>query len=504
MLEVAPTNAAIGPTPVPVPDRRRAAHRRCPRAAPGLLRPHRPRGAASSSTGAPWRSVSAGLIVQMFLLESLGWIIATTVLFMAATLAFGSRRLLIDASRSGRADRPRLRGVQLWSRPDPADRHRRSSSCCPITTTKKPSQEAADHGNARLARPRLRRGTHPLQPALVGARRDHRHRHRRAAGHRPGADRGAAAAGHLQPRADLGLHHVRRHLLRRHVRRLDHLDPAQHAGRVGLDRDRDRRPRDGAQGPRRPGAGDGRHRLLRRRHDRHHGADLRRPADGQDGAAVRPGRVFRAHGAGPDHGHGRARRQPVARPVQPVHRPGAGPGRHRPADRPGALHASASRSCWTASTRWWSRSACSRSARPSTSPSRYSFETEEIYALKGSMWMSKEDWRRSWKPWLRGTLPGLPDRRAAGGRQRDPDLPLLPDREAPVQASARSSATAPSRPSPVRKPPTMPPRPVRWRRCCRSACRPRPRPRSCWPRSSNTACSPARCCSTATRSWSGA
>ena len=27
------------------------------------------------------------------------------------------------------------------------------------------------------------------------------------------------------------LHHVRRHLLRRHVRRLDHLDPAEHAGR---------------------------------------------------------------------------------------------------------------------------------------------------------------------------------------------------------------------------------------------------------------------------------
>ena len=30
------------------------------------------------------------------------------------------------------------------------------------------------------------------------------------------------------PRADPGLHHVRRHLLRRHVRRLDHLDPAEH------------------------------------------------------------------------------------------------------------------------------------------------------------------------------------------------------------------------------------------------------------------------------------
>ena len=27
-----------------------------------------------------------------------------------------------------------------------------------------------------------------------------------------------------------GVHHVRRHLLRRHVRRVDHLDPAQHPG----------------------------------------------------------------------------------------------------------------------------------------------------------------------------------------------------------------------------------------------------------------------------------
>ena len=40
-----------------------------------------------------WRAValvSAGLIVQMLLLESLGWIIATTLLFVATTLAFGS------------------------------------------------------------------------------------------------------------------------------------------------------------------------------------------------------------------------------------------------------------------------------------------------------------------------------------------------------------------------------------------------------------------------------
>ena len=46
-----------------------------------------------------WRAfalVSAGLILQMLLLESLGWIIATTLLFVAATLAFRERRILIS------------------------------------------------------------------------------------------------------------------------------------------------------------------------------------------------------------------------------------------------------------------------------------------------------------------------------------------------------------------------------------------------------------------------
>ena len=40
--------------------------------------------------------------------------------------------------------------------------------------------------------------------------------------------------------------------------------------------------------------------------------------------------------------------------------------------------------------------------------SRHRFETEEVYALKGSKWMSREDWARSWKPWLRGTFLGFP------------------------------------------------------------------------------------------------
>lgn len=33
---------------------------------------------------------------------------------------------------------------------------------------------------------------------------------------------------------------------------------------------------------------------------------------------------------------------------------------------------------------------------------------EKVEAVKGSAWMSREDWRRSWLPWLRGTAIGFP------------------------------------------------------------------------------------------------
>jgi hypothetical protein len=48
-------------------------------------------------------------------------------------------------------------------------------------------------------------------------------------------------ADHLQGRTDRGIHSFRRHLLRRDVRRLDHVDSAQHAGR-------ERHHRHGARG----------------------------------------------------------------------------------------------------------------------------------------------------------------------------------------------------------------------------------------------------------------
>jgi putative tricarboxylic transport membrane protein len=40
--------------------------------------------------------------------------------------------------------------------------------------------------------------------------------------------------------------------------------------------------------------------------------------------------------------------------------------------------------------------------------SRWRYEPEEITPVRGSIWMSLEDWARSWKPWLRGTGLGFP------------------------------------------------------------------------------------------------
>lgn len=39
---------------------------------------------------------------------------------------------------------------------------------------------------------------------------------------------------------------------------------------------------------------------------------------------------------------------------------------------------------------------------------RHVHEGETIAKVSGSFWMSRDDWRRSWKPWLRGTAIGFP------------------------------------------------------------------------------------------------
>jgi putative tricarboxylic transport membrane protein len=40
--------------------------------------------------------------------------------------------------------------------------------------------------------------------------------------------------------------------------------------------------------------------------------------------------------------------------------------------------------------------------------SRYRFGRDAIVPLAGSLWMTREEWQRSWKPWLRGTALGFP------------------------------------------------------------------------------------------------
>ncbi|WP_105386588.1 tripartite tricarboxylate transporter permease [Neorhizobium alkalisoli] len=40
--------------------------------------------------------------------------------------------------------------------------------------------------------------------------------------------------------------------------------------------------------------------------------------------------------------------------------------------------------------------------------SRHLYKPEKPIPVKGSVWMTKEDWGRSWKPWLRGTIIGFP------------------------------------------------------------------------------------------------
>jgi putative tricarboxylic transport membrane protein len=40
--------------------------------------------------------------------------------------------------------------------------------------------------------------------------------------------------------------------------------------------------------------------------------------------------------------------------------------------------------------------------------SRLRHDTGAIEPIRGSLWMSRDDWRRSWKPWLRGTAIGFP------------------------------------------------------------------------------------------------
>ncbi len=100
---------------------------------------------------------------------------------------------------------------------------------------------------------------------------------------------------------------------------------------------------------------------------------------------------------------------------------------------------------------------------------------EKIEPVRGSLWMTKRGLAALLEAVAARHGVRLPDRRAAGGRRRDPDLPVLFDREAPDQAPGGVRQGRDRRRRRTRRPPTTPRPPARWCRCSRSACRP-PRP----------------------------
>ena len=219
--------------------------------------PTRRRRAAPAPSLRPLAWIGAGLAVNVLAVERLGIVLSSALLFW-------TRR----APSTARA-RGATRRAPRWSRgPRSSCSIARSACRCrrgllsgvPVTGIAE-TLRALAAGFAQRA--------DGAAPGLGARGHDVGHGDRRAARHRPGADGGRAAAGDVQRRADQRLHHVRRHLLRRHVRRLDHQHPAEHARRDRVDRHRHRRPRDGAAGPRRRGAGHRRHRLVRRGHAGH-------------------------------------------------------------------------------------------------------------------------------------------------------------------------------------------------------------------------------------------
>ena len=121
-------------------------------------------------------------------------------------------------------------------------------------------------------------------------------------------------------------------------------------------------------------------------------------------------------------------------------------------------------SCSTASMSSWWRSACSRSARRSTSPraiaSARTRSSRSRLALDDARGMEALVEAVAARHRVR-----LSDRRDARGRRRDSDLPELLHRDASSPRNPRSSARARSKASPARRPPTTPRPPACWCRC---------------------------------------
>ena len=133
--------------------------------------------------------------------------------------------------------------------------------------------------------------------------------------------------------------------------------------------------------------------------------------------------------------------------------------------------------------------------------SRHGLDTD-IVMSRGSLWMTRSEWARSWKPWLRGTAIGFPlGALPAGGAEIPTFLSYALERRLAGEPNEFGRGAIEGVAG--RKPPTTRRRPARWSRCSRSGSRRRPRPRSCWPRFSNTDSSPGHSFSSTSRGSCG-
>ncbi len=159
-----------------------------------------------------------------------GFIIATTILFATTATAFGRRAIAADLGIGFvLAFVIYIAFAKLLSLSLPLVRW---SGCSDSSTF---ALQGLTAWKLCIAGPGHAGRDPALQPALRADRCAARHRCRRAAGDRPRADGRAAVARDLQARPRRIADHVRGHLLRRHVWRIDHRDPDQHARRERVD-----------------------------------------------------------------------------------------------------------------------------------------------------------------------------------------------------------------------------------------------------------------------------
>ena len=211
--------------------------------------------------------VSAGILANAALITTMGFILSCALCFVLAVRGFKSAEGRLDLSPKASARRPRRRRGDLRTgvldvhqvagdQPARPDLHRAGFDDTPFVAALRPPEGAQSFLGRPGGRPdKWTSGTTccrasstagtpiNLMWALLGCTIG------TAVGVLPGigpAHRGGhAAADHAEGRPDRVDDLLRRHLLRGHVRRLDHLDPAQHAGRGRLDGHRARRQQDG-------------------------------------------------------------------------------------------------------------------------------------------------------------------------------------------------------------------------------------------------------------------